>query len=259
MPLEFIDIDSDPAWAGSRWKVVSDDELAKLVARVALGQSRYALHVLRQTGFVSPKAAVSTLQGAIKLLTAADSEKPYQRDGWIFQVLSWIAAHLQDQRALIREPHMYHAHKGFDGIHVKVDGDTKRVRVVVVCEEKATENPRKTVREKVWPEFEGLEKAERDHQLLSEVIAVLRTSREIDVDQAIEEIVWKDARSYRVAVTVGDADDPAETFDGYPDVVTGEIVRRRAEILPLNALRAWMADIADKAIAHAKELVAPNV
>ncbi|MBA1141127.1 hypothetical protein [Mesorhizobium neociceri] len=259
MLLEFTDITSDPAWAGSSWKVVSGDELAKLVARVALGQSRYALHVLEQIGFVSPKAAASTLTGAIKLLTAPDPKKPYQRDGWIFQVLSWIAAHLQDRSALIREPHMYHAHKGFDGIHVKVDADTKRVMFVVVCEEKATENPRKTVREKVWPEFEGLEKAERDHQLLSEVIAVLRTDPEVDVDQAIEEIVWKDARSYRVAVTVGDTDDPADTFDGYPGVVAGEIVRRRAEVLPLKELRAWMADIANKAIAHAKELTAPNV
>jgi len=259
MPLKFAVIESDPAWAGSSWTVVSEDELAKLIARVALGQSRYALRILEETGFAGPRTAKSTLAGATKLLTAPDPDKPYHRDGWIFQVLSWIAAHLQDQSALIREPHMYHAHKGFDGIHVKVDADSKRVTVVVVCEEKATENPRKMVREKVWPEFKGLEKAQRDHQLLSEVIAVLRTSPEVDVDQAIEEIIWKDARSYRVAITVGGADDPVDTFEGYPEVVAGEIARRRAEVLPLKELRTWMADIANKAIAHAEELVTLNV
>ena len=74
MPIEFTDIASDPAWSGSSWKVVSDDDLAQLIARVALGQSRYAERILRETGFKGPKAAKSTLQGAIKLLTATNPE-----------------------------------------------------------------------------------------------------------------------------------------------------------------------------------------
>lgn len=259
MPLEFADIASDPAWSGSTWKVVNEDDLAKLIARVALGQSRYAERILRETGFAGPKAKESTLQGAIKLLTAANPDDPYHRDGWMFQVMSWVAAHLQDATSLIREPHMIHAHKGFDGIHVKLNPDTKLASLVVICEEKATENARKTITGKVWPELRGLEKAERDHQLLSELIAILRLHPETDVDNAVEQIVWKDARSYRVSITTEEGEDPAATFKGYPEVVAGQMARRRAEALPVKEVRKWMVTIADKAIAYAKELAAANV
>lgn len=259
MPLEFSDITCDPAWSGSSWKVVNDNDLARLIARVALGQSRYAERILRETGFTGPKAKESTLQGAIKLLTAANPDDPYHRDGWMFQVMSWVAAHLQDATSLIREPHMIHAHKGFDGIHVKLNPNTNLVKFIVICEEKATENARSTITGKVWPELRGLEKAERDHQLLSELIALLRLHPETDVDNAVEQIVWKDARSYRVSITTEEGEAPAATFKGYQEVVAGEIARRRAEALPVNDVRKWMASLADKAIAFAKELAAANV
>lgn len=259
MLLKFIDITNDPAWSGSSWNVVNDDDLARLIARVALGQSRYAERILKETGFTGPKAKESTLNGAIKLLTAANPDAPYHRDGWMFQVISWVAAHLQDPNSLIGEPHMIHAHKGFDGIHVKLDPDTKLVKFVVICEEKATENARKTITGKVWPELSGLEKAERDHELLAELITILRLHPETDVDNAVEQIVWKDARSYRVSVTTTEDEDPAATFNGYPKVVVGEIARRRVETFPVNDLRKWMAALADKAIVFSKELAAANV
>lgn len=259
MPLEFTDITSDPAWSGSSWQVVSENELARLIARVALGQSRYAERILKETGFTGPRAKESTLQGAIKLLTAVNPDEPYHRDGWMFQVMSWVAAHLQDATSLIREPHMIHAHKGFDGIQVKLHPDTQLVNFLVICEEKATENARSTITGKVWPELRGLEKAERDHQLLSELIAILRLHPAIDVDNAVEQIMWKDARSYRVSITTEEGEDPTATFKGYANVVAGKIARRRAEALPINNVRKWMAIMADKAIAYAKELAAENV
>lgn len=259
MPFEFTDTTNDPAWSGSSWKVVNEDDLAKLIARVALGQSRYAERILKETGFAGPKAKESTLAGAIRLLTVSNPDEPYHRDGWIFQVISWVAAHMQDATSLIREPHMIHAHKGFDGIHVMLNPETELVDHVRICEEKATENARTTITSKVWPELKGLERAERDHQLLSELIGILRLHPGIDIDNAIEQIVWKDARSYRVSITTEVGEDPTMTFRGYPEVVDGKISRRRAEALQVKDVRKWMAEIADKSIAYAKELAAVNV
>ena len=79
MPITFTPIEKTPEWSGSSWRIESDDELAKLVARVALGQSHFCLRILRETGFIGPKAAASTLPGALKLLTAADPTKPYHQ------------------------------------------------------------------------------------------------------------------------------------------------------------------------------------
>ncbi|MBA4095633.1 MAG: hypothetical protein C0484_02535 [Rhodospirillum sp.] len=259
MPIKFTPIANKPEWAGSSWEIASDDALAKLVARVALGQSHYALRVLRETGFIGPKAAATTLPGAIALLTAAKPKDPYHRDGWLFQVISWIAAHLQEPDGLIMEPHMIHAHKGFDGLHVRMNKTTGGINTVVICEEKATKNARKMVRDHIWKEFEATEKGDSDHRLLSEVLVILKSRGGIDLDKAIEQLVWKSARAYRVAITVTDGVDFEEVFDGYGTVVSGDIARRRSEVLPVKDMRAWMQSIAAKAIKHAKELAGAHV
>lgn len=259
MPIKFIPIGSKLEWAGSSWEVTSDDELAKLAARVALGQSHYALRVLKETGFIGPKAAATTLPGAIKLLTAVDPKKPYHRDGWLFQVISWIAAHLQEPNGLIMEPHMIHAHKGFDGVHVRLDRKTGGVDTVVVCEEKATKNPQKMVHDRIWKEFDGIERGDSDHRLLSEVLVILKARGGIDLDKAIERLVWNKARAYRVAITVADNANYDEVFEGYGKVVAGDIAKRRCEVLPLKDMRTWMHHIAVKAIKHAQELAAAHV
>lgn len=256
MPITFTPIGKNPDWSGSSWEIASDDELAKLVARVALGQSHFSLRILRETGFIGPKAAASTLPGALKLLTAADPTKPYHRDGWLFQVISWIAANLQDPGGLIMEPHMIHAHKGFDGVHVRMHGGN--VSAVVICEEKATKNPRKMVRDSIWKEFESMQRGDSDHRLLSEVLVLLKSGKGFDLDKAIEQLVWNNARAYRVAITVAD-EDIEDIFEGYADVVSGNVLRRRSEVLPLKKLRPWMAAVAEKARKHAQEIAGPHV
>lgn len=255
MPITFTPIAKAQEWAGSSWAIASDDELAKLVARVALGQSHHALRVLRETGFIGPKTAATTLPGALKLLTAVDPKKPYHRDGWLFQVISWIAAHLQEPGGLIMEPHMIHAHKGFDGVHVRMVAGG--VDTVVICEEKATKNPRKMVRG-IWTEFEGMQKGDNDHRLLSEVLVILKARGGIDLDAAIEQLVWKNARAYRVAITVAD-EDIDDVFEGYPNVIVGDVVKRRSEVLPLKNMRSWMSAIAAKARVCAEEIMGAHV
>lgn len=258
MPITFTPIVSDPHWSGCRWTIDDDDELAKLVARVALGQSHYALRILKETGFVGPKAAASTLTGAIALLTATNPEEPWHRDGWLFQVISWIAAHMQEPNGLIMEPHMIHAHKGFDGVHVRLNADTGGVETVVICEEKATKNARKMVL-RIWDEFKGMEKGDSDHRLISEVMVILKLKGGLDVDKAIEKLIWNNARAYRVAITTKQDADLDSIFEGYSDTVAGQITKRRSEVLPLAKLRPWMDAIATRARGYAEEIVNGNI
>lgn len=258
MPITFTPISQKPNCEGCCWSIGDDDQLAELVARVALGQSRYVQRVLSETGFPAPNPKETALEGAIKLLTATDPKKPWHRDGWLFQIMSWIARHLQDPGGLIAPPHMIHAHKGFDGIHVKVDPTSERVTSVVICEEKATGNARKMVKDNIWDEFKEMQQGKRDNELVDIVTQLLEKSRGLDVDSALEEIIWKDARAYRVAITIGDEHNHADgykmLFEGFNDVVSGEISKRRGEVLYIKDLRAWMASIAQKAIEKAKEL-----
>lgn len=263
MPITFSAISNKDDWAGSSWTIAKDDDLAELIARVALGQSRYVRRVLKETGFAAPDPKETELSGALKLLIANDPKKPWHRDGWMFQVISWIAANLQDPEDLIAPPHMIHAHKGFDGIHVRVDPKTHQISSVVICEEKATDNARKMVRDRIWKEFKGMQSGERDNELAAEITRLLETAKGIDVDEAVETVVWKNARHYRIAITIDDnhidAEGQKELFDGYSAVVGGEVVRRRGEVLHLDNMRAWMAALADNAVERAKTMVAANV
>ncbi len=262
--ITFKPISNKKHWAGDDWTITNEDQLAKLVAKVALGQARQVEKILQETGCVNYAPSATAVDGAIRLLTAADPEKPWHRDGWLFQVLAWIAAHLHSPNTLKAAPHMIHAHKGFDGVLLKLDGSDSSVVSVVICEQKATSNPRNLITSQVWPEFKSLETGRRDNELVAEVATILERNGHLDVDQAVSTIIWKNSRSYCVTITVGNhehSDDGRKAlFKGYKGVVpTRDVVSRRAETLYQPNFRKWMNDLAEKAIVAIHETDAEDV
>lgn len=260
MPLCFTKIADGRAWRGSTWAVTDEDELAKMIALVAVGQATIVEHILQETGCVGPRCVATVgRQGAYNLLSVRDGRSAAHRDGWMFQVISWIAAHLQmhnaHDRALIRPPHMIHAEKGQDGLIIEYfDDDIARV---VICEDKASKSPRNQIRRKVLPDFEYYETGARDNELVAAVTSVLRHHDVKDVDSTVENILWEEKRAYRVAATVNLNDVApharSRLFKGYAKSVTGDVWRRRVEIMPLAELRDWMATIAKKAVDFVKQ------
>ena len=261
MPISFVPIENGKLWTGCDWRIEKDDELASLVARVALGQYRHVQHVLAKTGCGEVATVRTALAGARELLTVPPSADPYHRDGWLFQVMAWIATHIQNQAALIKPPHMQHAEKGFDGIHVHIDRKSRAVQFVVICEEKATSHPRKVIHDDVWKEFASLETGKHDNRIVAELVTLLETQS--NPDRAIEKILWAEARAFRIAITADSSyrSEPArkQLFNGYDEVVSGDVLRRRAEVLHLDDLRGWMQCIAGKALMAAKRMVSADV
>lgn len=185
-----------------------------------------------------------------------EHKPPYHRDGWVFQAISWIAAHSAAAGAVIRAPHMIHAHKGFDGFQLKLDESGQTVSAVVIFEDKATENPRSTIARDVWKGIRALESGQRMNELIPEVGGLLEAHQqrfpELDVDGAVERIAWEEARQFRVAVTadiVHDDDDVREAlFKGFDEVAPGIATRRQAETIAIPMLRDWMKAFSAKAI-----------
>ncbi len=250
MPISITPIAEKDCWSGSTWTVEDEDELAELIARVAIGQSRTVERILQATGDLPASYPKGGFEGARKLLTVGTGDKTYHRDGWVFQVIAWIAAHRFDEDALIRSPQMIKADKGLDGLMIEFDGDG--IAHVVICEEKATQHPRQKVKSQVWPEFEQFETGARDNELVASVTSLLEKSDDPDPDQTVADILWKEKRAYRVAVTVGEKHASAKgrkrLFKGYEDKVLGDVDRRRAETLVLDEVREWLDDIAEKAL-----------
>jgi hypothetical protein len=240
---------------GWSWTVQDEALLASQIARVALGQSRHVAKILAGAQLGPHSTTEAAVAGAVAMLTSIEDD-PSHRDGWMFQVMSWIAANRATPSGLIRAPHMILADKGFDGLQLEIDGATGLVVAAVIFEDKATDNPRDTIRKKVWPEFEKLEAGERENVLTAEVTALLMTHREIDVDHAIRSVIWKQARHYRISITVGDRHagevGRRRLFKGYDSIAGGAAKRRRGEIILIPDLRLWMARLAEKAIQSAK-------
>jgi hypothetical protein len=145
------------------------------------------------------------------------------------------------------------AHKGFDGLQLELAGASGVISAAVIFEDKATDNPRKTIKDEVWPEFQKLEAGDRENVLTADVSSLLSTRPGIDADKAIENVIWKQVRRYRVSITVGDTHStPAgrkRLFKGYDDVAAGDVARRRGEILLVHQLRPWMDSLAKQSIA----------
>jgi hypothetical protein len=262
MTLTLTQIDHEDLCHGWVWTIKDEEALAELVARVALGQYRHVAKVLANANVAGPSASTDHRAAAIRMLTAKPDEDPWHRDGWIFQTISWIVAHQHGHGAVTRPPHILRAHKGFDGMQLELSDDGKSVTAVVVFEDKATDNARDTIREEVWPGIAALEAGERVTELTHETSAMLeaqqRLDPHLDVDTAIANILWKDARRYRVSITVGDTHlerkARARLFKGFDEKAPGDVKRRRAETIYVPELRKWMEAFAQRAISHLKAM-----
>jgi hypothetical protein len=248
---------------GNAWTVADEEALARQVALVALGQSRHVRKILAGSNIDPALRPEDDVRGAIALLSLVAGEDPWHRDGWMFQVMSWIAAARKAPSGVIRSPHMILAHKGFDGLQLEIDRDKGLVTAAVIFEDKATDNPRGMIRDEVWPDFLGLENGDQDNVLTAEVVALLETQPDLDPDSAIENIIWKEARRYRVSITVGDTHNSdtgrRRLFKDYDTTVAGGIERRCAETFYVTNLRAWMEKLANEAISFIKTTVSEHV
>jgi hypothetical protein len=253
----------EPLCHGNTWKVQDEDQLAEQIASVALGQARHVQRILAGALLAPAPTTKNAANNAITLLTAKEGQDPWHRDGWLFQVISWIAANLASPNAVIRSPHMILAHKGFDGLQLDLDSITGAVTSVIIFEDKATDNPRETIRKDVWGDFQELEEGGRENVLIAEVSGLLQTVKNIDADMAIQNVIWKQARNYRVCITVGDSHATEagrrRLFRDYDTVATGSAKRRRGETFYVKELRPWMEGLAMKSIAAVQAKVNAGV
>lgn len=263
MPISLTPFKHQPLCFGNAWVVPDIDLLALNIARVAMGQSRHVQKILAGASLSALPSTKNAAKGAIELLTVESGADPWHRDGWMFQVMSWIAANRATPGGIIRAPHMILAHKGFDGLQLILDKVTGNVTAAILFEDKATENPRSTIRDQVWPEFSAFETGDRENVLAAEVTALLVTQPGVDADSAIQNIIWNKARQYRVSITVeaqhSDGPGRVRLFKGYRTVVAGATRRRQGEIFYVKDLRNWMQSLADAAIAAVNKEVKANV
>ena len=147
-------------------------------------------------------------------------------------------------------PHQIPAHKGFDGLQVELTKNGKLLGLIIF-EDKATENPRATIKQEVWPAIKLLETGRRQNELMQETTALLQRAQISEPDELIAMIIWKQLRKFRVSITggVGHDSNPGigQLFKDYNLVAPGKDTRkRRAEVICFSDLRGWMEKFAKK-------------
>jgi hypothetical protein len=125
-----------------------------------MGQAAYAAHILKELLPAIPAFTDVDLrcEAKVRLTVQEDGKTPragyprWQRDGFVFEVISWIAARqTHGELALLMDPHVSATSQGLDGLMIELADDKSKVVMTTVFEDKCTDNPRETFLRQVIP------------------------------------------------------------------------------------------------------------
>lgn len=262
----------DKNCVGLRWFAQDEKHLARLIAIVAMGQALFAANILKNLLPASPAIKDSHLyrEATIKLTVQEDGKLPrtgypqWQRDGFIFEVISWIAARQnQSEMVLLQAPHISATSQGLDGLMIELNASRSKVLSTTVFEDKCTDNPRGTFRDKVMPAFLARHRNERSAEMVA-TAATLLHSAGIDEASAVglaAAVMDTGKRSYRAAFALTTEHDSqsqrTKLFKGY-EALDGLSKEHRigAGLIVSGELRDWFDSLATQAIDYLDELLA---
>lgn len=182
------------------------------------------------------------------------------RDGLLFQNISWLAAAKQFPGALKAAPHVRPADKGFDGVLLNIGLLPTEVLSLVICEDKASVAPRPIVLKKVWPEMEIIIAGKRDLEIMPVITSLLSSVKnKAEIERILVAVSWKKIMQFRVSLAVGNDQEKKgkyhHLFKGFDKAhPAGKDITRLAEIMPMNDVRQFLQEIADKVILKLLEM-----
>jgi hypothetical protein len=246
---------------GYSWIFGDLNVLAELVSQLLLGQHRHVRKILEGVTTANPNSSEMMIESTQKKLAPTTEKGKEHRDGWLFQLIAWIGVRIVDRgRLLISPPHDRPADKGFDALIIELEAGSHQPVSMMICEEKATDNPRNKFQQQVLSEFKACKAGERDTEIMSELTTMLEASHinDNEVDRFLELVMWQRDRAYRVCLTTTgidpDEQSRARLFKDFDDVIPGAATLRRAEMFQVDDLRVWMDVFAAKVAQKLAEL-----
>jgi hypothetical protein len=260
MPLQLEQQDCNPHCLKYLWSVLNNQEFVRCVAQLALGQHRHVLRVIRALG---PSQASDVykeeVNELIRILRQTGSGQVENRDGWLFQLVSWIALAIRmNESSWIDPPHQMPSQKGFDGLCVCLSDKDDKLDYLFITEDKATMLPRDVFRDEVLPAIRKIESGALTSQIRSRasVLVGLAKSEEKDREQILQAALWQSVLRFRTCFATQPDCLPKdiELFGGYADAAPGVIDRRNGELLLVKDLRKWFRALARKVISELRRM-----
>lgn len=255
-----VEVDDDVT--GLELAVADIDELAKLIAVIALGQAQHAVRIIDALEPVGPALSDAELFrgacGQMRVRGLTDAQKDvsrYHRDGFLFECISWIAARQSSSsRTFMKDPHIAATTQGLDGLAIEMDATEPKMIGATIFEDKCTDNPRTKFRDEVLVTFGEHHSSKRMRDLVANAVSLIRESglNGTDATKAAARVLDKNFRTYRAALTVGVEVSTAKMrkklFKGYDGLTEITQVQRIGATLIVGDLRDWFQKLADQVI-----------
>ncbi len=259
----------DANCVGNRWTTANLDLLARIIAIIAMGQAAHAARIINGLLPAEPAVDHEALRANAKRhLTVSGTTaeqrqvRRYHRDGMIFEAISWAAARQQTAgKALLRDPHISATTQGLDGLMIEMDAAQAEVTRATIFEDKCSEHPDGTFRNKIMPAFKAHHKNARASDLVATAAALLEKAG-LDGTNAAKAaacVLDKAYRAYRGSLAVTTADDSLkrrqDVFKTYAELDGISAAQRVGAVLITSEnLRDWFDDLANRAITYVDSL-----
>ena len=260
----------DDDCVGSKWKVENEDQLARLIAIVVMGQAAQAAHIIDELLSAAPAFTNEALkkEAVIKFTVQDVSQTPrmgyprIQRDGLIFEIISWIAAkQVSGEKCFLKDPHTSSTSQGLDGIMIELNEDGSEILKSTIFEDKCTDNPRDTFTQKVIPGFLDRHGNTRNAELIAAAATLIQLSGVSNVQamSMVRKVIDNSSRQYRAGFALTQDFDTEEAqkalFKGYDKIKDiNQEQRIGASLIVDGKLRDWFDALATKIIAYIEQL-----
>lgn len=268
--LEITGFPIDDDCVGSKWKVENEDQLARLIAIVVMGQAAQAAHIIDELLPAAPAFTNEALkkEAVIKFTVQEVAQNPrmgyprIQRDGLIFEIISWIAAkQVSGEKCFLKDPHTSSTSQGLDGIMIELNEDGSEILKSTIFEDKCTDNPRDTFTQKVIPGFLDRHGNTRNAELIAAAATLIQLSGVSNVQamSMVRKVIDNSSRQYRAGFALTQDFDTEEAqkalFKGYDKIKDINQEQRIGASLIVNGkLRDWFDALATKIIAYIEQL-----
>lgn len=247
---------------GLRWAVCNEEKLIPLIAIVLIGQHAHAAKIITELLPAAPHIVFSQLKKEvlINLTVQEASQHPRegyprtQRDGLIFEIITWIAAkQAAGDRCYLLPPHTSSTTQGLDGLMIELNDSKDNLEKVVFYEDKCTVSPRDLFRDSVIPGFLDRHGNKRSAEIVSATSSLLQQAT--NDGQVITSILTKlfdnTYRYYQANFALDESFDnekaQSRLFKGYEQLE--ELSKKQrigASLIVEGELRDWFDDLASK-------------
>ncbi|TXS90812.1 hypothetical protein FV139_17730 [Parahaliea maris] len=268
--LEITGFPIDDDCVGSKWKVENEDQLARLIAIVIMGQAAQAAHIIDELLPAAPAFTTDALkqEAVIKFTVQEVAQTPrkgyprIQRDGLIFEIISWIAAkQVSGDKCFLKDPHTSSTSQGLDGIMIELNEDGSEILKSTIFEDKCTDNPRDTFTQKVIPGFLDRHGNTRNAELIAAAATLIQLSGVSNVQamSMVRKVIDNSSRQYRAGFALTQDFNTEEAqkalFKGYDKIKDiNQEQRIGASLIVDGKLRDWFDALSTKIIAYIEQL-----